>query len=150
MVYSESTAPLYYSPYFSEQHPIAILDPFYSFRASNPMEINDLDESENKEQVVHRFSNRMYHKQNINHDPSYIYSSALESYLQPPTPSPTSLSFTPSYMTTIFQEYDDETNQQEELKSEATAAEPVMQTKPISLMVEIFPANNYELPGSRE
>ncbi len=164
MLYADSGAPLFYSPYFSHQHRFHVLDPFYKYRASSPAEINDLDESDSEgilgvgvEEVEQdaprrRFSNRLYR----NHE-SRMYSSytpVLEAYLKPPTPPPTSLSFTPSYTTAVFPDSDDVNNQREELKSEATSSEslslPLAHIKPISLMVEIFPATDYQLPASRE
>lgn len=79
-----------------------------------------------------------------------MYTSGLDPYLKPPTPPPTALSFTPSYTTAIFQGFEEGGSPQEELKAEATAVQSTTQIKPISLMVEIFPATDYELPGTCE
>lgn len=148
LVYSDTRAPIYYAPYYSDHQRLAF-DQLYNYRASSPLDINDMDqEPEGSEQVVHRFSNRIYRNREL-HETPRLYTQGLDPYLKPPTPPPTSLSFTPSYTTAVFPGFND-MNQQDELKSEATAVEPMGQVKPISLMVEIFPANDYELPGSRK
>lgn len=148
LLYFDTDSPVYY-PSYLRNHQRNPFDQFYNYRPSSPLEINDLDqESESNEQVLHRFSNRIYHNREIQETPR-LYTQGLDPYLKPPTPPPTSLSFTPSYATSILGGFND-INQQNELKSEATAVEPLTQVKPISLMVEIFPANDYELPGSRK
>lgn len=147
---SESNVPVFYMPYDAEQRSkMNIFERLHDYRVSNPMDINDLEPMTSTEhRFFHRFSNRMYHTNRDVLETPRMYTSGLEPYLKPPTPPPTALSFTPSYTTAIFQGYEDGNNPNEELKAEATAVQPTTQIKPISLMVEIFPATDYELPGS--
>ncbi|XP_065225938.1 uncharacterized protein LOC135849424 [Planococcus citri] len=174
--YSPAMAPA--APYFALHRNRVDSDLFRNFRASSPVEINRLqlhDQTESatstgtgtgtgtgtdtaaEQSLQHRFSNRMYHSRGGDMD---MYTLDLDPYLKPPTPPPpTTLSFTPSYSTLGFHAFNDplamasaplpSAFSDNDLRSEATAVQPLTsQVKPISLMVEIFPANEYELPGS--
>lgn len=139
----------------------AVLDPLYNYRAFNPLDINHLEpegtistSTAASERTVHRFSNRMYHNsaesfagtpENENIDG--LRTQFLDAFLKPPTiPPPTTLSFTPSHTTGLIHEFDQIPDH--DSRSQITAIDGMTQMKPVTLMVEIFPANDYELPAS--
>lgn len=98
----------------------------------------------------HRFSNRIYPSQPNTEDTTRLFTEGLEPYLKPPTPPPTGVSFTPSYTTSFHDGLDEGSAFHAEAKPETTVIESLdgqgTDAKPISLMVEIFPANDYQFP----
>ena len=120
----------------------------------NPLEINGMDQTADSTVEApqsHRFSNRIYQNQPELEDTARFFTEGLEPYLKPPTPPPTGISFTPSYTSTFIHNDLNEGNAfNGEIKPETTVIASAdgqrVDAKPISLMVEIFPANDYQLP----